>query len=271
MEAIIDKTFLIEARRNAYIECTENYLSSNTIVGVFGDDIPLELFYACGTVPVPMEGVDPHIFKFGKVGEWQDTCDVIKSTLIYLTTQKCPILYSCKMYVLQNNCQRFIDAIKANTEKPVLVYNDEAQLINELCKVYGTSYNESLMKEARVDLAYIQTVLQKIKYCAALTCEEVFLLEFYSKYITSLKMRRAYFEIDKNLIANTDECQIEEVPAFCPRGNYEKICQDLSLRNLDPCHCKQAKVRHLRLKRVWEDATYGYVNCPFVCEKPMSY
>ena len=269
MDAIIDKAFLIDARRNAYIECTENYLSSNTIVGVFGDDIPLEIFYACGTVPVPIEGVDSHIFRFGKEGEWQDYCDVIKSTLIYLTTQKCPILYSCKMYVLQNNCQKFIDAIRANTEKPVLVYIDETSLIDELCKVYGTSYSETLMKDARGDLEYIKAVLQKARHCPYLTCEEFFLLEFYSKYITDLKMRRAYFEdLERKLITSTDECEIEEVTAFCPRGNYEKVCQDLSMKHTTPATFKTA---NLRIKRVWEEGIYGYANCPFTCQKKLSY
>ena len=275
MESIVDKTFLIDARRNAYIECTENYLNSNTIVGIFGDEMPLELFYACGTVPVPIEGVDSHIFKFGKEGEWSEYCDVIKSTLIYLATQKCPILYSCKMYVLQNNCQRFIDALKTNTEKPVLVYNDEESLLDKLCKVYKTRYNDDVMKEAKADLEYIKSVLQKAKYYSSLTCEEFFLLELYSKYITNLKMRRTYFEdIEKRLILNSDkneECEIEEVFAFCPRGNYGKICKDLDEKNATSGNCKNANKTRPRIKRVWESATYGYANCPFNCKKQLGY
>ncbi len=275
MEAMIDRTFLVDARRNAYIECTENYLSSNTIVGVFGDEMPLEVFYACGTVPVPMEGVDSHIFKFGKEGEWEDVCDVIKSTLIYLTTQKCPILYSCKMYVMQNTCQKFIEAIKANTEKLVLVYDDEETLIAELCKVYGTSYNEIIRQEARADLDYINGILQKTKRTSLLTCEDFFLLEFYSKYMINLKMRREYFEELEKKLASTNvkmqECEMEEVRAFCPRGNYSRICQDLDTFSLNSGTPKTANVPIPRIKRVWDKAIYGYANCPFACEKQMGY
>ena len=45
-ESLIDTDFLIELRRNAYIECTENYLSTDTVAGIFGDELPEELFYA---------------------------------------------------------------------------------------------------------------------------------------------------------------------------------------------------------------------------------
>lgn len=264
---MLDKDFLLEMRRNAYVECTENYLESNTVVGMFGDCLPEEVFYACGTVPVPIEGVDSHIFKFGKAGEWDNTCDVIKSTLIYLTTEKCPILYSCKMYVLQPSCNAFIDAIKANTEKPVLVYTDEASLIQTLCHVYGTSYSEEARSEAKADLDYIKTVLEKIKYYSTIDCETYFLLEFYSKYMTSLKMRRAYFEsIEKEISFTSERHNVKELGVICPRGNYRGICLDI-----EEGECRGDRLAMTRLKRVWKTATYGYVACPFECEKKISY
>ena len=279
---IVDKDFLVDLRRNAYIECTENYLSSNTVLGIFGDDLPLDLFYACNLMPIPMEGVDSHIFKFGKEGEWSGYCDVIKSTLIYLTTQKCPILYSCKMYVLQNKCKRFIDTLKSQTEKPVLVYNNELgnenELISSLCKVYGKQYDESLRQDAKADLNYIQNVLQQAKSSPRITCQEFFLLEFYTQYMTNLKMRREYFEkLEKKLSLDAqdnttkeqkEKAYIHEITAFCPRGCYEHICTEKDVQHNLECPKKEGCIR---IKRTWDHAMYGYEHCPFSSEKKVSY
>jgi len=176
------------------------------------------------------------------------------------------------MYVLQNNCQRFIDAIRANTEKPVLVFNDEQELIDKLCKTYGSSYDKALFEEAKEDLEYIMSVLQKVKYFSNLTCEEFFLLEFYSKYMTNLKMRREYFEeLEKNLQFTAEKHEIEEITSFCPRGNYENICKELDLKLSDSISCKVENTALPRIKRVWKKANYGYTNCPFDCEKKIGY
>ncbi len=258
-DSIIDVDFLIERRRNAYIECTENYLESNTVVGIFGDSLPEEIFYACNTVPVPIEGVDSHIFKFAKENETAHFCDVIKSTLTYLTTQKCPILYSCKMYVVENTCKKFIDALKANTEKPVLVYREEAELINKLCSIYGTQYNEEAKVEARADLDYIKNVLEKIKYHSCLNTKEVFLLEFYSKYMTDLKMRKEYFEeLEKNIEFIEEKNKIVEVATICPRGGYESLCKEIN-------------IPIARIVRTWNGSEYGYKHCPFDFKKEINY
>lgn len=256
---MIDKDFLVEARRNAYIECTENYLSSNTVVGLFGDDLPEELFYACGLIPVPIEGVDPHIFKFGKEEEGEGFCDVIKSTLIYLTTQKCPILYSCKMYVLEDFCKNFSNILKANTEKPVLIYKTENELIKTLCQVYGTQYNEETRQKAKQDLDYIKSVLEKLAYHSDIEAEELFLLKFYSKYMTNLSERRKYFEtIEKEVNFIKEKNERKEVFCLCPRGNYKYICEDANLKNT-------------KITRVFQNADYGYKNCIFECKKEKNY
>ena len=261
-KAVIDKDFLIELRRNAYIECTENFLESNTVVGIFGDRLPEHVFYACGVVPVPIEGVDSHIFKFGKENEGEGFCDVIKSTLIYLTTQKCPILYSCKMYVLENACNSFIEVLKANTKKPVAVYKNDEELLQILCNVYGTNYNETIKENAKTDLDYIKNILTKIKYYSDISTEELFLLEFYSKYMMDLKMRRKYFEqLEKTINFSITKREIKKLPCICPRGNYKAVCREIKDSNtIIERMCDGTKM-----------ADYGYANCIFDCTKKRNY
>jgi len=264
---MLDKEFLLELRRRAYVECTQNYLETNTIVGIFGDEMPQELFYACGVLPIPMEGVDSHIFQFGKEEEWEGVCDVVKSTLIYLTTQKCPILYSCKMYVLEPHCQAMIDAIKRKSEKPILVYTNERSLIDALCKVYGTSYNEKMRVEAKKELDHIQKILQKIVLHSNLSVEMLFLLEFYSKYMIDLEERRAYFEeLEKELSFTTKARDVKDVNVLCPRGNYSNVCMSIEKEQ-----CKGDVKKNVRIKRVWECGEYGYPNCPFDAKKRIGY
>ena len=257
--SIIDADSLIEMRRNAYIECTENYLTSNTVVGIFGDEMPEELFYACGTIPVPIEGVDSHIFKFANKEECESFCDVIKSTLTYLTTQKCPILFSAKMYVLQDVCKKFVEALKANTEKKVEVFKTREKLIKVLCDTYSTQYSAKLETDAKQDLDYIRYVLKKIKYHSNLDTRTYFLLEFYSKYMTDLKMRRKYFEeLEKKLSFSKKKNEVTEVYAICPRGNYENICKEINSNTF-------------RITRQWKASDYGYAHCPLICKKEIGY
>lgn len=255
----IDKDFLIDLRRNAYVECTENYLKANNVVGIFGDAIPEEIFYACGLIPVPMEGVDSHIFKFGKENEGAGYCDVIKSTLIYLTTEKCPILYSCKMYVVENICKNFYNVIRANTQKEIHIYNTEKDLIEILCKNYGTSYDEKLKQKAKSKLHYIKEILEKITYFSDLNTETIFLLKYYTKYMTDLSMRREYFAaLNEKIHFQKQKENIQIISSLCPRGNFKNICHTRNSTNT-------------RLERTWDNSDYGYSNCIFNFTKEENY
>lgn len=259
MSKFIDKDFLIDLRRNAYIECTENFLTANNVVGIFGDSLPEEIFYACKLIPVPMEGVDSHIFQFGKEGQGDGYCDVIKSTLIYLTTQKCPILYSCRMYVLEDKCKTFYEVLQANTQKLVYVYNNEDDLIHNLSTVFETQMDQSIKQKAHSDLSYIEKILNKIECSTEFDAEEVFLLRYYTKYITDLNARRQFFEkLEKEALFNQKEQKMQKVKCLCPRGNFKNICVALNSNNT-------------RIDRVWDNADYGLSNCPFMFKTVKDY
>ncbi len=255
----VDKDFLIELRRNAYVECTENYLKANNVVGIFGDAIPEEIFYACGLIPVPIEGVDSHVFKFGKENEGAGYCDVIKSTLIYLTTQKCPILYSCKMYVVEDTCKNFYNVIKANTQKEIHIYNTEKELIETLCKNYGTIYDEKVKQKAKTELNYIKEILERITYYSDMDTEAIFLLKYYTKYMTDLSMRKKYFTVlNEKIHFQKQKKNIQIVSSLCPRGNFKNICNDINSTNI-------------RLERSWDNSDYGYAKCIFNFDKEENY
>ena len=117
-----------DLRREAYVDATLRMQADDNIVGVFGSAyseaqspvIDEALIYGCGLVPAPIVGVDAFIFKHGDY----PACDAIKSTMVYLTTQKCPLLYSSKMYVLDGCCPAVETAFRQCTQKTVHIYND---------------------------------------------------------------------------------------------------------------------------------------------------
>ena len=137
LQEIID--YAPDLRREAYVDATLRMQADDNIVGVFGSAyseaqspvIDEALIYSCGLVPVPIVGVDAFIFKHGDY----PACDAIKSTMVYLTTQKCPLLYSSKMYVLDGCCPAVETAFRQCTQKTVHIYNDAETLKTVLQQV----------------------------------------------------------------------------------------------------------------------------------------
>ena len=163
------------------------------------------------------------------------------------------------MYVLENICANFTNTLKANTEKPVIIYDGKDNLIQSLCKIYETNYNEALRQSAKNDLIYIKSVLEKLAYYSSISTEELFLLEFYSKYMTNLSDRRKYFEtLEKTVSFFEEKKDRKEIFCICPRGNYKYICEDEKLKNA-------------KIIRVFDNASYGYANCIFKCKKEKNY
>ena len=154
-------------RREAYIDATLRMQADDNIVGVFGSAysqaqssiIDEALIYVCGLVPVPVVGVDAFIFKYGDY----PSCDAIKSTMVYLTTQKCPLLYSSKMYVLDGCCPAVEAAFRQCTQKPVHVYADSERLKAMLQQVYEREYSAARYREAQSAFTTLNGLLQQLE------------------------------------------------------------------------------------------------------------
>ena len=187
--------YVPDLRRESYIDATLRMQADNNIVGVFGSAysdarspiIDEALIYGCGLIPVPIVGVDAFIFKHGDY----PACDAIKSTMIYLTTQKCPLLYSSKMYVLDGYCPAVETAFRQCTQKPVYVYNDEESFKAMLQQVYGREYSASRYQEAKSAFLMLSGLLQQLDQ-SALSGNEFGMLAFYSCFILELEERIAF-------------------------------------------------------------------------------
>lgn len=254
---MIDISFLENLRREAYVEAAENYLSSSNVIGIFGENLPLDILYGYGLLPVPCEGTDSAIFKFGNV---ENVCDVIKSSVIYLKTDKCPILFSCNMFLIENTCVDFFNKLKENTDKKVLLYKSNSELKKTLQEVYCKSFDKVKYKRAKENLNYIEDILKKIDEYSTVSTEAAFLLRYYTPFILDIEKRREYFDtVCCKIKFKTEKNEIKKIIAVCPRGSYKTILK--KIKKLSSIALKENEV--IRIYRSWNNADYGYKNCPY--------
>lgn len=229
-EMEIDTDFLIEARRNAYVECSMNFMEHNNIAGYYGNNIPLEFFYGFGLIPVPLEDVDAEIFAFtSEALRKKNFCDCIQSTLTYLETDKCPILFSCKAYFFQDFCELMFREFSARTKKPCIKLElanvgSVDFLKNELEKVATKKFNAEKYNQAKQSLKYIDSVIERIENYSDVDGETIFLLRYYSPYITDLNTRFEYFKtLEKNFTFKSTKQERPLCSVACPRGAFKNV------------------------------------------------
>ena len=226
-----------ELRREAYIDATLRMQADDNIIGVFGSAyseaqspvIDEAIIYGCGLVPVPIVGVDAFIFKHGDY----PACDVIKSTMVYLTTQKCPLLYSSKMYVLDGCCPAVETAFRHCTQKLVHIYNDAATLKTVLQQVYGCEYSATRYQESKSAFLALNRLLQQLEQ-SALSGNDFGVLAFYSRFIFKLEERIAFLARVCELFSSAATWEHsshspekrEPVSIHCPDGIIQKIKPD---------------------------------------------
>lgn len=209
-----------ELRRASYVDALMQMKDNDNVIGIFGENIDEAFLYGYGLVVVPIVGVDSHIFEYGSY----DACDTVKSTIIYLKTGKCPLLYSSKMYVLSNICDKMHRAFLDNTKKKVELYSSNEILAKTIKNVYGLSFDNKLYQDVKEKMDYIYGLYKKIEK-SNLSMKDKFLLTFYSKYILSLDKRIDFLDsIVKNLKIDTNN-QNKVIFTPCPYGIYHNVSE----------------------------------------------
>mgnify|MGYP000908541598 CR=1 FL=1 len=224
LQEIID--YAPELRREAYVDTAIRMQAEDNIAGIFGSAyseakspvIDEALIYGCGLIPVPVAGVDAFIFKYGDY----PGCDAIKSTMVYLTTQKCPLLYSSKMYVLDGCCPAAETAFRHCTQKPVHVYKDAETLKAALQKVYGREYSAVRYQKAQEDFAVLNSVLQRLEQ-SVLSGNDFGMLAFYSRFIFELEERIAFLARSRRSRIPSRRCLQNPSGSRCCRTNAAKL------------------------------------------------
>ena len=208
-----------ELRRQCYLSCLKKNAKGKTIVGIFGE-LPESMLRAFDLYPVPLESLDGYIYRHGET----EGCDVIRSTITYLKTQKCPILFSSAFFLCDTSCPAMIEALRGEG-KEVIVYKEPCSFMEILHEKTGRPFSEGKYLHAKEALQEIEESLSLLRE-RDLSSERLFEIEFFSQYILKLDARKDFLvKVAKEV---TDSCRLlkesrKVVPVKCPGGIYEEI------------------------------------------------
>ena len=175
------KKDLEDFRREAYVDAIYAKMEDDNVVGVFSDKYePLLISY--GFIVYPIIGLDSYIFDYCKV---DDFCDPINSTIAYLKTQKCPLIYASRFFVVDNYCEKFNACLKKATDKDLVYENDlEAYLKN----LKDRLFDKKIYKESQDKLEKIKKLLTALEE-SDMNGSLLYKLEFYIRFIKDLDER----------------------------------------------------------------------------------
>ncbi|MDD7463319.1 MAG: hypothetical protein SOW41_03195 [Anaerococcus sp.] len=177
---------LEELRRNAYVDAIYAKMDQDNIVGVFSDDSDLLLF-SYGFFPMPIVGVDPYIFEYS---EDNDLCDPLNSTITYLKTQKCPLIFSSRFFVVDNYCPKFKEELRENTSRDLV---DASKLENYLKENFKERFDSERSILVSKKLKEIDSLLEKLEL-TDISGSLLFKLRFYTRFIKDLDDRISLLE-----------------------------------------------------------------------------
>lgn len=224
------KTKLEDFRRDAYVDAIYAKMEKDNVVGVFSDKVEA-LLISYGFIVYPILGLDSYIFDYFKL---DNICDPINSTIAYLKTKKCPLIYASKFFVVDTYCDKFNKFLKENTEKDV-VYEDD--LKSYLENLDGINFDEKIYKESQKKLGKIKKLLKDLEE-SNISGSLLFKLEFYIRFINNLDERISFLE---KIRTKFDKKKTERkiIKATCPYGVSEIINKEISgvykiVRSINP-------------------------------------
>lgn len=246
---MIDINSLEDLRRQAYVTAIYAKMDKNNVVGVFSDKVD-SLLIGYGFIPFPIIGTDPYIFDYS---EDFNLCDPLNSTLTYLKTDKCPLLFSSKFFVVGDYCEKFTHILRENSEKDVI---DQKNLSAYLKKNYSNKFNEEIYKDAlskAKEIDFLFSCLEEKDISGNL----LFKLKFYLRFIENLDEKISFLN---KLLSNYNDLDEKRqiVTASCPFAVSDLI--DKSLGGDYSYIIKKSK-----------HPQYSYRNCIYKGQKYITY
>lgn len=185
--------YLENLRRETYVTAVLRASESDDVIGYIGSKIPVEIFYSMGLFPIPVYGIDAEILKFSNE---KNLCSLINSTLTYSKTDKCPLIHSSKIIVLEDFCPIMTQKLRA-LEKFYVYDFDNSKLISKLENTYSRSFKQKSF--VKIQLETINHLVKKLKYHSDLTGLQVFILEYYLKFLSLEEQINILNEVSKHV------------------------------------------------------------------------
>lgn len=236
---MIDIVFFKDLRRNAYVDAVTLKLTKNNVLGYFAKDIDEAFLMSYGLVCYPIGSTDTEILAYGDYV----TCDMISATTIYMTTKKCPLIYSSKMFIIEKICKRFTEVFTSNCDRLVYEFSGDiaASDIDSVIKsVYGFKFDEKKYKENKKTFSKIDELLEIIK--EKIEPYEYNIVKYYIRYVHDLEKRVKILEkvLEDNINGinkNKDKC----INVACPEIILDEIkgpiCESYKGIDLAPKGC----------------------------------
>lgn len=177
---------LEEQRREAYVRAVLRASGTDDVVGFIGSRVPLELLNALGLMVFPVYGVDGEILKYSRE---KGLCPVIDATLTYARTDRCPLIHSSRLIVVDDGCPIMAREVSRLPGKEVHVYRTEdpmrlERLTEKLERVYGRGLDDGALDAATADSRRLTELLFNLKYHSGLDGRSVYVLEYYLNFLS---------------------------------------------------------------------------------------
>ena len=175
---------LEDLRREAYVDAIYAKMKNDNVVGVFSDKFDA-LLLSYGFIVYPIIGLDSYVFDYYKL---ENVCDPINSTIAYLKTKKCPLIYSSKFFVLDDYCKKFNEYLEKNTDKKIVYEKD---LKNFLENLDNRNFDEKIYFESLKKIEKINQILKDLQE-SDISGTLLYKLEFYIRFIKDLDDRISF-------------------------------------------------------------------------------
>lgn len=167
-------------RDNAYVKAIIHQSESDDVLGYIGNKLPFALMYSFGLYVIPVQSDDRAILDFDDVKGVR--CGGARGTALYLKLDKCPLLHSSKLIIVEDFCPVMTKEMLDVKSPKVVLYKDEKSLISLIEKVYGKSYNISEHRRAQKLWNEGETMAKELPWEVG----------FYSKFLESLEERNEF-------------------------------------------------------------------------------
>lgn len=216
-------------RREAYVRAVLRASGTNDVVGWIGGRVPVELFHAMGLMALPVYGVDGEILKHSRE---RGLCPVVDATLTYARTDRCPLIHSSRLIVVDDGCPIMAREMAHLPDKEVYVYRTEdpmklEYLTERLERVYGRGLDDGALDAAIAESKRLAALLARLKYHSDLDGRSVYVLEYYLQFLPVPERFEALRQVSET--AHFSEAPVDFLPVRVQSGAgiYRRLDQQL--------------------------------------------
>ena len=245
-------------RREAYVKA----VMRDDVIGCIGSHAPFDALNSLGLWAIPVHGMDGSILKFSVE---EGLCPLVDATVTYAKTDKCPLIHSSKIIVVDDFCPVMTREMSKLKDKNIFVYRkgSENALFNEIFRVYG---NKRLSMEKCLTrsmlLNKLNTLIEGLKSRTELTGMQVYILEYYTKFLDPCERVELISEISREIKFSDEPEEFIPVRVQDGAGIYRQIDEIYSGR----------KYRILEnFCNINGNYDFVYENCPYCEGKRINY